>query len=109
LTDEVNIKGAIQIDSAHVDEAADIVVFASLNDNDFYMLDYNNAISIWDENPSNLVKFGEEDALQGELMKSLYEGNFLYSGKLKVYFGYRLKETGTLVKNARPIEITITE
>jgi hypothetical protein len=43
--------------------------------------------------------------LQIELPLTRYQG-FLVPGYIKVYFGYRLSD-GTVVVNARPLEMTI--
>jgi hypothetical protein len=65
-------------------------------------------ISVWDRNPENLVSFQSDVTLEATQSVSMYSGKFIYSGTLKVFFGYRLAD-GTLVQNDQPIDIIIND
>ncbi len=122
LADEVNVSGEITVDPAHVEQLAEVVVYAAYSSLDgsmeqpiYYMLGENGAIQAWDEATTNLVPFIKlestiEIAEDGSATLSIpmYSGKFVLSGQLSIYFGYRLVD-GTVVTNEQPMEVSITE
>jgi len=114
LNDSVDITGQIKVDPNHVGQVADIFVIAETtlpftDDVLYFMLDEGlRAILLWDENPANLAAFMPNVVLQSIQTVPMYQGYFIYSGTLKVQFGYRLQD-GTVVMNERGIAINIRE
>jgi len=111
LSDTVEVRGQINVDSTHVGQQADIFVYAksTLPPDEklyYFMLGKDLSIIEWDQQPKNLIAFIDNVTLTDTQEVSLYSGKFIYAGTLKVYFGYRLQD-GTLVFNAQPIDITI--
>ncbi len=111
LTDEVDVMGEILVDSEHVGQSADIFVYAETTLAGFpevmyFMLGDSLSILPWDQQPMSLVAFIGNVTLGNIQTVPMYSGYFLYSGTLKVHFGYRLLD-GTVVSNVEPIDITI--
>jgi hypothetical protein len=113
LSDTVDVSGDIQVNAADVGTTAGIFVYAEATlppatDKVYFMLGEGLTISVWDKNPANLVMFMPNVMLGALQSVPIYNGNFIYPGTLKVYFGYRL-EDGTLVQNSQPIDIVIND
>ncbi|OQW94056.1 MAG: hypothetical protein BWK79_07860, partial [Beggiatoa sp. IS2] len=115
LSDSVAVSGTIIVDSAHVGQIANLFVYAettipSTPDILYFMLkgEPELEILVWDQNPANLVAFQSNVTLAAEQKVSMYSGNFIYPGTLKVYFGYQLAD-GTLAKNTQSIDIVIND
>lgn len=112
LCDRVDIQGDLTVDNAHVGQRADIIVYAIYKpapesmEKSFYMLDKNNVVHAWDENPSTLVAFQEGVTLQSKQPVSMYSGSFILPGFLQIFFGYRLSD-GTLVVSQESIDTHI--
>lgn len=110
LSDPVDVRGEIQVESAHVGQTADIVVFADLPIDDSttlsFMLDSNGIPQLWDNKPETLVAFKPQVLLSAIQTVEMYKGKFVLPGNLKVYFGYRLQD-GTVIQNSKPIDIEI--
>jgi len=111
LADTVVVKGEIMVDPRHVDEVADLFVYAEttlppLPETFYFMLDEQLNIFPWDRDQANLVPFKKGVRL-GEIEPiTIYQGQFYYPGTLKTYFGYRL-EDGATITNSDSINITI--
>jgi len=101
-SDSVLIKGVINVDPDHIGQAADILVVVGYQPvngaESFFMLDNQDAIPLWDGSPEHLVAFKNIERLPIFQVVNIYSGQ-LPSGKLRIYFGYRL-ENGTIVFNA---------
>ncbi|MDM8567209.1 choice-of-anchor D domain-containing protein [Candidatus Halobeggiatoa sp. HSG11] len=103
--DTVFIQGAINVDSNHVGKKADIIVAASYKpvasfgavEEQFVMVDSNNALQIWDQDLASLVEFARIDNLPTQQLVNMYGGT-LPLGKVQVYFAYRLDD-GLVVFN----------
>jgi hypothetical protein len=108
LVDNVDVRGALLVDETHVNELVDIVVYASLDDEAFFMLSGETGVLSWDEDPASLAPFMRSVTLIPEYTITLYKGHFILPGQLRVFFGYRLAN-GTLVQNKQPIDITIVK
>ncbi|OQW90829.1 MAG: hypothetical protein BWK79_18635 [Beggiatoa sp. IS2] len=113
LADPVEVSGNIMIDQAHVGQTADLFVYAEttipINPYTLYfMLKGKPVLEIlmWDKKPKNLVAFKDNVILETEQQIFMYQGQFIYPGTLKVYFGYRLTD-GTLVTSGESIDVTI--
>lgn len=116
LSRMVAIHGTIKVEPAHIGQAADLVVFAAYRplfapanlSPLYFLLDAKDNILPWNrENIVDLVPF-RQTTLNAEQEVVMYEGQFIATGSLEVYFGYRLSE-GTVVTNSKAITITITE
>jgi len=115
LSDSVEINGEITVDPTHVTQAAKIVVYARYQPLDapaeqpplYFMLDEQGTISPWDEDISHLRPYQSVN-LEAVQSISLYQGQFIATGMLKLFFGYQLPN-GTTVQHVQPIEITIEE
>ncbi len=112
LCDEVTVAGEMAIDPIHVGQTADIFVWAEATlppDETLYyfMLDEGlKAILLWDQVPAHLAAFMPKVTLKSVESVTMYQGQFIYPGTLKVFFGYRLSDN-TVVFNGQPIDITI--
>jgi N-acetylmuramoyl-L-alanine amidase len=113
--DHVDIYGKFTTDSAHIGQVADIIVVAgyqlppSYDDSTtyYYMINTQGGILAWDEDFTSLVPFRKEITLGDVHSLPMYQG-LLGAGSLKIYLKYRL-QNGTIISNATPIEIVITE
>jgi hypothetical protein len=111
LREAVDVRGEVEVDSAHVDQFADIVVYAEFPtpaETLWFMLDSNGIPQRWDGQPETLIAFRHDVPLESIQEIAMYEGHFLLPGYMKVYFGYRLQD-GTLIRNSESINVTITE
>ncbi len=112
LCDEVIVAGEMTIDPIHVGQTADIFAWAEATlppDETWYyfMLDEGlKAILSWDQVPAHLAAFIPKMTLKSVESVTMYQGQFIYPGTLKVFFGYRLSDN-TVVFNGQPIDITI--
>jgi hypothetical protein len=114
LTDTVEIRGTVCVDPKHIGQLADVVVYfdyqplnAATEEKQHYMLDADGEVLPWDGDPAHLVAFQQLTlATVQEIL--LYQGQLATTGKLELFFGYRLMD-GTLVSNDQAIELTITD
>lgn len=115
LSDTVDITGQIKVPADHVGQLADLIVYAAYRptasnsqEELFFMLDKAGNVKIWDQTPSKLVAFQENIQLKAEQPVSLYQGQFIATGVLRLFFGYRLAD-GTRMFNQESIDITIKD
>ncbi|MDY6993987.1 MAG: CAP domain-containing protein [Pseudomonadota bacterium] len=113
LSDHVDIAGVIHVDPHHVGQTAELFVYAEAilppsPEIYYFMLGENLTISLWDQSPTTLMAFKEDIQLQARQPVSLYTGQFIYPGTLKVNYGYRLAD-GTLVNSGDSIDISIQD
>lgn len=113
VSEEVNLRSTIMVDSAHVGKKADIVVFATVTvpnavEPVFYMVDDKNHIQVWNNDRNRLIPFSKNVTLDKVQDLKLYTGRVSTPGILHVFFGYRLSD-GTLVSNKQPIEFTVVK
>ncbi|OQW91800.1 MAG: hypothetical protein BWK78_03535 [Thiotrichaceae bacterium IS1] len=111
LREAVDVRGEVEVDSAHVGQFADIVVYAEFptpTETLWFMLDDQGIPQLWDAKPETLLAFKHDVLLEPIQEIAMYKGYFLLPGYMRVYFGYRLQD-GTLVRNGESINVTITE
>jgi len=103
-TQLVKILGQIDVDAAHVDQKAEILVVAGLAPTGeestgelFFMLDNQKLPLLWDGDPDKLVAAIKDITLAASVPVEIYQGG-LVDGQIRVYFGYRL-ENGMVVFN----------
>jgi hypothetical protein len=119
LADEVEVSGDISVDENDVGQVVEIVVFASFVNVDgvvdYFMLNQEGGVELWGSdtggempNVADLVPFQSGVELGNTQFVMMYTGKFVYAGPLAIQFGYRTAE-GTVVTNADPIDISITE
>lgn len=111
LADEVDVRGELLVESAHVDQVADIVVFAyatipGVEETLLLYLDSNGIPQLWDGKPETLAAFKPQVQLSAIHPVEMYSGHFLAPGTLKIYLGYRLQD-GTLITNTKTIDADI--
>ncbi len=117
IADLVDILGQIQVDPLDIGQTAEVVVYVSYKPlvapfsepAVYFMLNEKGDILPWDEDIKNLVAFQAVDQLVPYLEVPMYQGPLPATGHLKISFGYRLTDEGTVVHNLEPIEVTITE
>ncbi|OQW92739.1 MAG: hypothetical protein BWK78_00725 [Thiotrichaceae bacterium IS1] len=110
LDDSVTVTGEIKVDPKHVGQLADMVVYAEFPTPEgslWFMLDKDGIPLGWDRRPATLMFFKPQVELKAVQPLSLYNGKFVLPGTLRVFFGYRLQQNGTLITNPNPIEISI--
>ncbi|NJO17274.1 MAG: hypothetical protein HC877_16480 [Thioploca sp.] len=112
LADDVTIQGQIQVDPAHVGQAADIVVYVSYQPLDeaatYFILNEAGQVVDYDNNPAHLVPFQVIPKLAESIEIVMYQGKLPVTGLLNIEFGYRLAD-GTVVHNFKPIEVNINK
>ncbi len=104
-TQLVKILGQIDVDAAHVDQKAEILVVAGLTlageestGELFFMLDNQKLPLLWDGDPQKLVAALSDTTLAAKMPVEIYQGG-LIEGQIRVFFGYRL-ENGMVVFNS---------
>jgi len=110
--DPVDVAGQIAVDPKHVGKEADLFVYAiyqeAADGEEFYLMrDGNGGIFLWNQQVADLVAFQAEAKLTAKQTLTLYKGVFLGKGLLKLFFGYRLKDNGTVVQSGEPLAVTI--
>jgi subtilisin family serine protease len=110
-TEEVDIRGELLVESAHVGQVADIVVFVEAQfptstGTLLYMLDSNGVPQLWNGQPDTLVAFKPHILLSAIHPVEMYRNSFGFLGTLRIYLGYRLQE-GTVIQNSKPINVEI--
>ena len=112
-TDTVDIRGMACVDPEQIGQLADLVVYFDYQPLDtaaegqpHYMLDADGKVLPWDDDPAHLVAFQPLVLAAGQEVP-IYQGQLQTTGKVKLWFGYRLLD-GTLVSNENAIEIAIT-
>ncbi|EIJ41554.1 Ig-like domain-containing protein [Beggiatoa alba B18LD] len=114
LDDKCLIQGVITTDTNDIGKQVDFIVVAAyvipeLNFSTFFMLDEEKGILSWDLDITKLSAFQSNQTLEDKQIINIYEGFFVASGQLLVFYGYRLPN-GKVVFNAEQvIDITITE
>lgn len=122
LGDLVKVEGLITVEPSHVGQPADLFVYGAYRPTypdtpDYYMLSLPDPTGIepwaqeatvrkWDRNPATLIGLEKGVTLLPNQPLSVYEGEFIATGFLEIYFGYRLQD-GTMVVNATPIHVII--
>jgi hypothetical protein len=103
--DSVLIQSEITIDSAHVGQAADILVVAYYNPiaafdtgGEYVMIDNRNAVLPWNGDPASLVSFISVNQLPAKQFVNMYGGT-LPAGQVRAYVGYRLINSGLVIFN----------
>jgi hypothetical protein len=110
LSDDVDVSAKLTVNmDSYVGQAADLVVYAaytplnstaSLN----FMLNESGVPIVWE---NTLVAFKSNVTLSKTQDISMYKGKFVGTGRLQVYFGFRLKKDGIVIVNSTPIDIMI--
>ncbi|MFK5971348.1 MAG: hypothetical protein QM487_14695 [Candidatus Marithrix sp.] len=110
----VEIVGEINVEPKHVGQEADILVIASIYDileiaPLFLMLDDREQVQLWNGNLGTLIGIEEDITLPQTQIIEIFHG-FLNPINLQIYFGYRLKESGSIYFNGeQPIKVKIEE
>lgn len=113
--DLVFIQGLITPDSDDIGQPADILVaakyipFATTEPEQplFYMLDQKGKTVEWDGNMASIAAFRRNITLSETQQVNIYSSQFLATGTLEIWFGYRLAG-GTMVTNLdHPLSLTL--
>jgi PKD repeat protein len=114
LADTVEIRGTVCVAPEQLGQLADLVVYldyqplnATAEEKQHYMLDSSGEVLPWDGQVVYLIAF-QQTMLAAVQEVLLYQGQLATTGKLNLFFGYRLMD-GTLISNEQAIEITITD
>ncbi|EIJ41901.1 hypothetical protein BegalDRAFT_0997 [Beggiatoa alba B18LD] len=113
LTDTVDIQAHIVPSAEQNGKTVEGLIYAEyrfLNQANYqfgFLLNQQNQIEEWDRNPSTLVSRITGQTLSDTWSFPLYQGQFVATGGLKLFFGYRLSD-GTVHFNAtHPLILTI--
>ena len=111
LTDSVEVLGQIAPDLRHVNQVADLVLYADYRPVAtetplYFMVNLQKQVLPWDGDVSHLVAFKEQIKLESVHSIRLYQGQFPATGQLNIQFGYRLAD-GTIVLNKQPLEVVV--
>ncbi|EIJ42879.1 hypothetical protein BegalDRAFT_2013 [Beggiatoa alba B18LD] len=110
LSSVADIQGAIQVDSQHVGQNVELLIFASYTPPNttqrlYYMLS-SQGLELWDGNPNSLKAYKQGIVLQSYHPFELYKGQFVGTGLLNVYFGYRLPNK-MIITSKQSIDINV--
>jgi hypothetical protein len=114
LADQVTIQGQIQIDPTHVGQAGDVVVYVEYmplgaDKVEYFMLNDKSEPVGWDSKLAHLEPIQVIPKLGQSVEVLMYPNKELpVTGKLDIWFGYRLTEAGLTVHNLNPIEVNIS-
>ena len=116
LSDLVDIRGRILIDSLHVGQPIDICVVVGVqspfngmgNVPIYFMLDDTGNVLPWDGDIANLVTFKTVKSATQRVEVPIYNGQFVAPGILNIYFGYRSAE-GLVIYSPENMEVIISE
>ncbi|ALG67439.1 hypothetical protein [Beggiatoa leptomitoformis] len=112
LSDSCLVQGIITTDSADVGKQVDLIVVAAyvipeLNFSAFFVLDEVKGVVAWDLDMATLTAFKSDETLEDKQIVTIYDGQFVATGQLLVFYGYRLPN-GKVVFNAEQVlDITI--
>jgi hypothetical protein len=116
LSDLVDIRGRIFVDSLHVGQPIEISVvvgfqspFEGMNSPPIYFMldDTGNALP-WDGDIVNLVTFKTVKLATQRVEVPIYNGQFVAPSILNIYFGYRSAE-GMVIYSPENLEVIISE
>ncbi|MDM8565189.1 leucine-rich repeat domain-containing protein [Candidatus Halobeggiatoa sp. HSG11] len=111
-SDNMDIRGRIEVEVAHVGQMIDIaVVIARVSDDNalhYFMLDSYGDFIPWDEDMKSLLSIQTVEAPATPLDVQIYSGQLDNIGISNFYIGYRLVD-GTVVYSIDTLEVTITE
>ncbi|MDM8557326.1 LamG-like jellyroll fold domain-containing protein [Candidatus Parabeggiatoa sp. HSG14] len=109
----VKITGEIDVADAHIGQKADILVVIGVLDDvsgaisQFLMLDKKGQFQVWNGEFATLVSSEENVVLSKTQAVKIYQG-FMPPVQFQIYFGYRLKENGSIYFNGeQAIEVQV--
>ncbi|BAP57791.1 receptor protein kinase-like protein [Thioploca ingrica] len=111
LAAEVEVRGVLCATKEVLGKEAEVVVYADYQPLDstqvqsHYMLDNQREVQPWDRKDEHLVALGST-VIKSKQEVGLYRGVFPVTGKVTLYFGYRLTD-GTMVTPAKGIVVNI--
>ncbi|EIJ43297.1 hypothetical protein BegalDRAFT_2446 [Beggiatoa alba B18LD] len=106
----VVIAGSLQVDSSQIGQDVDIIAIGvyqplPMMAGTWYMMDGVMPL-VWTGDFAKLTARQTKLTLQATQSIVLYEGEFVATGQLSIYFGYRLND-GQIIYSAESIDITI--
>ncbi|MDM8564706.1 Calx-beta domain-containing protein [Candidatus Halobeggiatoa sp. HSG11] len=110
----VKIMGEIGVADAHIGQEADILVVVAgisdyISEKMFFMLNDEEQFQVWDGELVKLISNQENVVLSNVHTLKIYHG-FIEPVQVKIYFGYRLKESGSIYFNGeQPIEVEVVD
>jgi hypothetical protein len=115
----VSIIGEIEVDAAHVDQKADIlVVFQAVSETErFWMVDNQQHLQEWGLEPATLKAVIEDLQLTATQPVALYQGVLTQAlanlgekqANLLIYFGYRFEEGLIVFNGEQPINLRVEQ
>jgi hypothetical protein len=111
LTDKVEIRGVLCAAEEVIGKDAEIVFYADYQPLDsaqaqsHYMRDSEGQVQVWDRTAEQLVAL-KSTVIELKHEESLYHDVIPVTGKVTLYFGYRLMD-GTMVTNAKGIVVNV--
>ncbi len=112
LSDNIDIRGRIEVESAHIGQTIDIAVVAAQllanNALHYFMLNTSGDFIPWDEDMGSLLSIQTVEASATPIEVQMYYGQLNDIGPINFYIGYRLTD-GTVIYSPETLKITITE
>jgi hypothetical protein len=115
LSDIVDIRGRVSVDSEHVEQLIDISVVVAYRPLDaidsaplYLMLNDSGNVLPWDRDMASLIPFKTVEASAEPIEVPIYNGKFEGTWVLNIYFGYRTAD-GTVIYSPKSLDVTITE
>lgn len=108
--DQIQIKGTITPETAHIGQSADVIVVAQVGSS--YLMVASDGVAAWDGNPANLVKFSTVTLAASNTIDitAAYAGGLTLSaaekGTYKLFIGYKLA-SGEIYYNSTAIDLTV--
>ncbi|RKZ81170.1 MAG: hypothetical protein DRR16_22585 [Candidatus Parabeggiatoa sp. nov. 3] len=112
LTDNIDIYVTVQVDNAHIDETADILMVVAIPINDKTVIYYMREGTAWEEWPGEIALLAAAEktvTLPETLTRTLFQGNLnqLPATSYIFYMGYRLKNGHIIFNGPEPIRLKV--
>lgn len=112
LTDKIDISVTVQVDNAHIDEKADILIVVAIPINDKTVIYYMREGTAWEEWPGEIALLAAAEktvTLPETFTRTLFQGslNQLPATSYIFYMGYRLKNGHIIFNGSDPIRLKV--
>jgi hypothetical protein len=113
LFESVAITGLMEIEPQHIGQIADILIVGGYTADvpeaveQFFMLDTADNILRWDVDITTLQSAQQNVVLTEKQVVDIFIGHFVATGKLRVYFAYRLADGTVIFNGQKTVDVAI--